>query len=308
MPEPTETVTPTETEQPVIQNETEKSAIEQLGELLHPEEKSEQVVEEPKKEEVQPPEPVEGEQKEPQEVVQDEPKPEFIDDSIIEQYPTLKMYRGKPIKDALKAYDSLARKFTSSQQELVKLKQKQISDSKRKASDFPDPVEKPEEFEKSLSEYEKQIREDERNRLANQPEQPDIVGEVAKLLPKDTDVNKVIDGWVKFNSARIFNEFGERRPDTTNFYKQNPDVLFNEIAEFYNLSNRAEKNEMQIISEGKDLAYKNVKNAFKEGNKNKENAPNAEVNAISRSEEKLTEEDELLMKMYEKLPHPEVQK
>lgn len=292
--EQVQTVTPTEPTQAVTPVETEKTLIEQVGQLLRPEDNSQQVVE---KEEVQPQEPEikEGEPQEPE-----VPKePEIIDDSVIEQYPVLKMYRGKPIKEVLKAYDSIVRKFTSTSQELAKLKQKQTTIPK--PEEVPDAVEKPEDFKKWIEEYTEQVREDERTKILNQPEPPDLQVEISKHLPKEANVQEVIDNWVKFNSARIFNEFGERRKETTDFYNQNPDVLVNDIVSFYNLLSHAQKNELQVKTEGKKLAYENVKGAIRNANQNKENAPGANFNPIARTTS-YTPEEELLGKILTKLP------
>lgn len=272
--------------------ESEQTLVEQVGQLLRPEE----VKEEPK-EVVQPQEPevIEGEPEVPQ-----EPKePDVIDDSVIEQYPVLKMYRGKPIKEVLKAYDSIVRKFTSTSQELAKLKQKQTTIPK--PEEVPDAVENPEDFKKWIKEYTEQVREDERTRVLNQPEPPNLEVEIAKYLPKDADVQKVVDGWVRHNSEMIFNEFGDRRPEVTAFYNQNPEILISQIVKFYNLSSQAQKNELQVKTEGKKLAYENVKGAIRNANANKENIPNSTVNAIKRTDS-FTPEEELLGKILTKLP------
>lgn len=294
--EQVQTVTPTEPVQTATPVETEKTLIEQVGDLLRPEENSQQVVE---KEEVQPQEPEikEGEPQEPTQV--EVPKePNVIDDSFIERYPKLKMYRGKPIESIAVGYEKLVETLNKQSQEIQKLKQKTTTIPK--LDEAPDAVENPEAFKKFMKEFEDGVREDERSKLSSQPETPDLRVEIAKYLPKDTDTDAVIDGWVKFNASRIFNEFGERRPEVTEFYNRNPEVLFNEIAGFYNLQSQAQKNELQIKTEGKKLAYENVKGAIRNANQNKENIPNATVNATSRTTV-YTPEEELLGKMLTKL-------
>lgn len=284
-----ETENQTETVETVTQNEP--GVIEQIGQILRPEEKTDDVV---------------TETQAPESQVQEQPQvnsQELIDDSFLEKYPSLKYYRGKPIESIAGGYEKLVKTLNNQSQEINKLKQQITSNSKKKASDFSDSVEHPQKFEQELADFETQIREDERNRIASQPQQPNLVNEIKESLPEGVDVQKVIDGWVGFNSAMIFNEYGERRPEVTQFYNQNPEILVRQITDYYTLASRAEKNEMQIKTEGKNLAYNNVKDSLRKANQNRENIPNAIVNAIPRNQENLSETDELLVKIRSKLPH-----
>lgn len=253
-------------------------AEEQLGKLLNPETASE-------------PEPTQ-EAKLPEESNEAEVEPEqeqaipVIDDNIIRDFPQLRMYKGKPVKDLAPAYALLVSKLTQSQQELKKLKQELANSS---TSKIPDQVEDPEGFKKWLEEYTEQIK----SSVQVKP-QVDWTQEVSRYLPPEADVNKVVEAFKDFNSVRFYDELGQVRPEVEQFYNQNPEVLLNELSRFYQMMSKAEKNEMSIQQESKKKAYDTVKTSLKKANKEKENLQSAAVNVIPRNVE-LTDEEKMLL-------------
>ena len=78
---------------------SEDEQVEQVRNLLNPDSTETKEAEEPEAE------------TETQEETQEEVKPDIISDEIMEQFPTLKMYRGKPIKELAPSYDKLVRKL-----------------------------------------------------------------------------------------------------------------------------------------------------------------------------------------------------
>lgn len=230
------------------------------------------------------------------EETQEEVKPvsePVVDDTLIKEYPVLKMYRGKPLKDLAKAYQSIVSRFTKTNQLLEELKRKTENDSLPDISTMPDPIEKPEEAKKWLKDRDEAIR----KQVPQQQQQaPNVVSEIQRKLPENADIQKVVDGWTTFNSERIFNELGEMRPEVQAFYSENPHVLVNEVVSYYNLLSKAEKNEVDIQVEAKKKAAKDMTNAFKQAQKNKDNMPNAQANAVQRTTE-LTPEEELLARI-----------
>jgi hypothetical protein len=263
-------------ETPVV----EQTLQEQVGQLLKP------TQEELETEEVQP-------------QTQQSTQEELIDDTLIEQYPALKMYRGQKFKDALpKAYSEIVKKFTKTNMELKELQKKQLQSSIPNPSDFPDPVEKPEEFKQAIADFREKVRQE----ALNEPrqEQPNMLNEVAKHLPEGADVNDAIAGWEKDNAFRLYDDTGLIREDQKNFYNQNPHIFIREVVKYYSDNLKVNKTQAQIQSESKAQAAKNLQDAIRKANSNKENQPSAQVNATAR-ENTLTAEEELLLKIQSKV-------
>ena len=78
------------------------------------------------------------------------------------------------------------------------------------------------------------------------------VAKVQEVLPKDVDVQKVIDSWDKFNAERLYDEMGNLRPEIQTFYNSHPQILINEMKRHYALSSQAEKNSMTIQQGSKE--------------------------------------------------------
>lgn len=227
-----------------------------------------------------------------------EAKPVIIDDTIIQQYPTLKMYRGKPLNDILGAYHNLTKAYGEDHKRLKQLEKEQAQKNVGDISKVPDPIEKPEEFKQWLVDERERIRQEALAEVQVQP-QVNWVDNLKEQLPKDVDVNKVIDNWDKFNSKRLYNNLGELRPELKDFYAKNPEILIDEISSFYNLSSQAEKNQMTVQQESRNQAYKTVTNSLKKAQENKENLQKANFNPIQRTNE-VTPEDEILSLIYKK--------
>lgn len=269
----------------VNQPEVETPVIEQIGELLN----GNQTTDEPETETAtQEQQQVEPEKKETPIII--------IDDAMIQQFPTLKMYRGKPLLDYLpKAYHNVTLAYSENQKKLKQLEKEQAKQKLPDISTIPDMVEKPEEFKKWLAEEKERIRQE----VLSEIPQPEVnwVAKVQEVLPKEADINKVIDSWDKFNAERLYDESGGLRPEIQQFYNTHPQILIEEIKKFYNLSSQAEKNSMTIQSEANNKAYKTITNSIKKSNENKENVTAAQFNQIPRTEQS-TPEDEMLANIY----------
>lgn len=266
----------------------ETSVIEQIGQLLGNQSKE---VEEIPPETKQETEPIIEPPKE-------SPK-EFVDDALVEQFPRLKMYLGKPLSDIPKAYDNLVLAYQKDHLELIKLKQEQAKKSIPKPEDFPDSIEKPDEFKKALADYREKIRQETLFEIQNQPQPVDWVQEVGKVLPQGTDTKNVLDQFTKFNASRFYNEMGEMRPDIEKFYNEHPMVLLDEIKSFYNLHSVASKTQSTIAKEGNETAYKTITNSLKKAQGDKEDLKGAQFNPVERSGQ-LSAEQEMLAKIYKK--------
>lgn len=242
---------------------------------------------------------------EPQEETQEESKVEpevketksvkIIDEAMIEQFPTLKMYMGKPIDEVLpKAYQNIVKAYYEDHKKLIQLEKEKAS-KLPEPSEVPDPIEKGEDFKKWLAEYTEQVR---KSAVAESaPPQIDWRAEVQKVLPEGLDAQKVIQEWTKFNAPRIFNEYGEYRPEIQRFYDEHPEILLSEISSFASLSMQAMKNKMAIEQESNQKAYKTVKTSLKKAKETQEDLPQAQFNAVQRNGE-LTESEAILARIY----------
>lgn len=257
-------------------------AKEELGKLLHPE--------------VQ--EPIQESQEVIQEVKEEVQTKEvgIIDDEMIQQFPTLKMYRGKSLLDIPKAYHNLTLAYAEDHRRLKQIEKEQAK-KLPDISTIPDPVEKPEEHRKWLEDYTEKVR---KEALSEVP-QPQVnwVAKVQEVLPKDADVQKVIDSWDKYNAERLYDEMGNLRPEIQSFYNSHPQILINEIRGHYALSSQAEKNSMTIQQEANNKAYKTVTNSIKKSNENRDELVKANFNQVNRTNVGTPEED-LLALIYKK--------
>lgn len=273
-----------------VQDQVEETVDvqEQVSALLgNSEPIQEEVKEEPKKEEVQ--EEIQTNQQVPVETI--------IDKTMIEQYPTLKMYLGKPLSEIPRAYDNLVSAYQKDHKELVKIKNelaKKVPDPK----EVPDPIEKPDDFKKWLSEYTEQVKQQAIIDRQNQPEQIDWVAEAKKVIPAE-NFDEFRQEFLSYNAERFYDKFGELRKDVTDFYDKNPDVLLNEMKKYYNLSSKANKTKEVIQKESKDTAYKTISESLKKAKDHKEDLTGAQFNAVSR-EVSETEEEQILAKIYKK--------
>jgi hypothetical protein len=240
----------------------------------------------------------EGTETETQEETQEEVKETqsvepMISDEMIEQFPQLKMYRGKPIKDLGKAYANLVGKLHQIIKENNELKGKLEKSSLTELGDPPDPIENREAFDKWLTKRDELIK----SQIKVQP-QPTIdpLAEVRARLPKDVDVNKIADEWAKFNSRMLFDETGELKKEMKAMYEREPELMIDSIVNFYGLLSKAEQNELTIETKAKGEAYKQTKDAFKKARQTQKES--SQVNVIPRTNE-TTSEDELLNKIYQ---------
>jgi hypothetical protein len=229
------------------------------------------------------------------EVEPEKPQELTIDEAMVNEHPELKMYLGKPLKDLGKAYSNIVKAFTKNQMRLKEIEKEQAKKIP-KASEFPDSVEKPDDFEKALAEYTERIRKEAIQEYRPEP-QIDWVAEVGRVLPQGVEVKDVINGFTKFNASRFYDEMGNLRPEPQQFYDQHPEILLNEIKSYYELSSNANKNKNVIQKESNDKAYKTITNSLKKAQENVGDLRGAQFNAVERTTQNKPE-DEILAKIY----------
>lgn len=264
---------------------TEAEQAEQVKQLLNDEPEGE-----PEKEPEGEPEELSDKPGEP------EREPEVVTDELIEKFPTLKMYRGKPLKDVMGGYDGIVRQYNAILNEKKELEKKLKKDSLSELGEAPDRIEDPEGFNKWLKKRDDLIRQQALESQVKQP-QTNYLTEVQKRLPEGTDVNKVIEGWSKFNSDILYDEFGNLRQEVSYLYSQNPNLLVSEILKYYNLVSKAEQNDTLIQKKVKQETYERTKQSIKDAQRTIKESK--DVKATPRTEA-LTEEDELLSQIYAK--------
>lgn len=243
------------------------------------------------------------ETKEESEEVQEEPQTEteeiqsqepVISDEMIEQFPQLKMYRGKPLKDLGKAYANLVGKLHQTIKENNELKGKLEKSSLTELGDPPDPIENREAFDKWLQKRDELIK----SQIPKSEPQPTIdpLMEAKKRLPEGTDVQKLADAWAKFNARMLFDETGNLKQEIKSLYEKEPELMIDSIVNFHSLLSKTEQNELAIETKAKQEAYNKTKDAFKKARKTQ--SESSQVNVVSRTNE-TTPEDEILSKIYQ---------
>lgn len=237
------------------------------------------------------PEPVAEPEKTEPEIEPEKVEP-VVTDEMIDKYPSLKMFRGKKLEDLTPIYDKLVRKYQNEIRLRKELEGKLEKTSLNELGEPPDYFEEggKAKFDAWLKKRDELIRSQ-----VKQPE-PEVnyLAEVQKRLP-NVDVEKVANDWAKYNSRRLFDETGTLRPEIQALYQRDPELMIEEITNFYELSSKASKNEVTIEQEAKKQAYQKTKDNFKEARKTKKES--SEVHSVSRTTE-LTPEDELLQKIY----------
>lgn len=287
MPEQSQVEQTAESQAEATESQVENTTdvVEQVGQLLTTETQDESQEEiqdktQETKEEVAP--------------VQVEP---VIDDTMINEYPALKMYKGKPLKDLGKAYQNIVKAFTENQMRLKQIEKERAKRSIPEPTEVPDPVENPDEFKKYMETYAASIKQQAIDEYLSQAKvQTDWVAEARKIVPDGVDFNKFNQEFIMFNAERFYNELGEVRPEVENFYNANPQVLISEMKKYYELTSQANKNKSVIEKEGKDTAYKTITNSLKKARENKDDQL-AQFNAVERSTQ-VTPEDEILANIY----------
>lgn len=287
MPEQSQVEQTAESQAEATESQVENTTdvVEQVGQLLTTETQDESQEEiqdktQETKEEVAP--------------VQVEP---VIDDTMINEYPALKMYKGKPLKDLGKAYQNIVKAFTENQMRLKQIEKERAKRSVPEPTEVPDPVENPDEFRKYMETYAASIKQQAIDEYLSQAKvQTDWVAEARKIVPDGVDFNKFNQEFIMFNAERFYNELGEVRPEVENFYNANPQVLISEMKKYYELTSQANKNKSVIEKEGKDTAYKTITNSLKKAQENKDDQL-AQFNAVERSTQ-VTPEDEILANIY----------
>ena len=232
------------------------------------------------------------EQTETQETKEEATQEPTINDELVEQFPQLKMYRGKLIKDLAPAYANLVGKL----HEVIKLnnelKGKLEKTSLDELGEPPDPIEHRKDFDEWLEKRDKLIKS---QIPESKPEPINHLAIVQTKLPEGIDAQKVADGWAKFNSVRLFNETGNLRPELQKLYQEHPEIMIDEILNFYHLSSKANQNEFAITKQAKEQAYQQTKENFRQAQKTKKET--SEARAIKRTVES-TPEDEILTTIY----------
>jgi len=292
----------TESQAEATDGQVDESAevVGRIGQLLETQESQEETQEtqeltkEPKKEET----PVET-QAETQVETPVEIPVSVIDDTMINEYPALKMYKGKPLKDLGKAYQNIVKAYTENQMRLKQIEKENAKRSIPEPSEVPDPIEKPEEFKKYLQEFAETTKKQAIEEYLSQPREPQVdwVAEARKVVPEGVDFDAFRNDFMMFNAERFYNELGEVRPEVESFYNSNPQILISEMKKHYNLTSNAQKTKDTIQKEGKDTAYKTITNSLKKAQENKDDLQGAQFNATERGSV-MTEEDQILANIF----------
>lgn len=269
---------PVETEEVEQPELSEEEQVEQVKALL-----SEETEPEPTPEPEPEPEP--EAEPEPEKIVES-----ILSDEMIEKYPSLKALRGKSLKELAPVYDKLVRKYQNEIRENKELKGKLSKTSLQELGSPPDPIENPKEFKDYQDKRDELIRKQTRDEMAEVKPTVNPLQEVKERLP-DVDIEKLADEWAKFNARRLFDSTGNLKPEIQKMYQEDPDLMTDEIINFYDLSSKANQNEFQIEKKATEKTYEKTKANFKEARKTKKEA--SQVNAVSRNVE-LTSEDVLL--------------
>ena len=230
---------------------------------------------------------------EPVQESKEEVTPKTIDDKLIEKFPQLKMYRGKLIEDLAPAYANLVGKMYELSRENNELKGKLEKTSLDELGEPPDPIDNRKEFDKWLAKRDSLIKS---QIPESKPEPVNHLAVVQQRLPEGIDAQKVADSWTKFNAVRLFDETGNLRPEIQKLYQDHPEIMIDEITNFYKLSSQANQNEFMIQKKAKEEAYQKTKENFKQAQKTKKES--SSVNAVQRTTD-VTPEDEILTKIYQ---------
>ena len=270
---------PVETEEVEQPELSEDEQVEQVKALLTTETTESEPTPEPE------PEPEPEAEPEPEKIVES-----ILSDEMIEKYPSLKALRGKSLKELAPVYDKLVRKYQNEIRENKELKGKLSKTSLQELGSPPDPIENPKEFKDYQDKRDELIREQTKAEMAEVKPTVNPLQEVKERLP-DVDIEKLADEWAKFNARRLFDSTGNLKPEIQKMYQEDPDLMTDEIINFYDLSSKANQNEFQIEKKATEKTYEKTKANFKEARKTKKEA--SQVNAVSRNVE-LTSEDVLL--------------
>ncbi len=216
-----------------------------------------------------------------------------VDDELVKKYPALKAHHGKPLAELGQHYQSIVVEFNEKSQQIAELKKKLAEATIPKLEDEPDPVEKPEEHKKWTTDREEAIRADERSKTAQQPAQVNYVTEVSKQLPNDVDAKKVIESWSNKNAYRLYDNLGNLKPAAQLLYGDDPNVLVQEVVEYYNDNVKADKTDEEI----RKAAHRKSKADFKKARKTKTDTPKSEVHVVER-DTNFTEDERQLQNIY----------
>ena len=211
----------------------------------------------------------------------------IIDEEFVKLHPATKRYFGKPVTELGKQYQSIVTEFNEKSRLIIELKKKLAAATIPKIEDEPDPVDEKEAHAKWTIEREEAIRADERSKTTEQPQQVNYQTEIAKRLPADVDVNKVIESWSNANAMRLYDNYGELRPESRLLYENNPDILTQEVIEYYDLSSKADKTDEEI----KKAGHTRVRDDFKKARG--KSVRKTDVNIVERTKE-ATETDRML--------------
>ena len=232
-------------------------------------------------------------EQEPEETpVEEVSQPVFTDD-MIDKYPSLKMFRGKTIAEIAPAYQKIVSKYQDQIRRNKELEGKLEKTSLSDLGEPPDPIENRKEFDAWLKKRDEVVKS--QVKVDTQPTANPMT-ELQTRLP-NVDVNKLADEWAKYNSAMLFDETGNLRPEIQTLYQKNPDLMVDSIVKYYNLYLKANQTEVDIQKKAKEEAFKKTKENFKMANKTK--SESSQFNSVPRTSE-LTPEDELIATIYKK--------
>ena len=195
---------------------------------------------------------------------EEEPKELLIDDSLIEQYPTLAGLKGKPLIEVAKSYDNLEREYSKTKNELAEALKKQkdeVEEAELEQQDeMPDPYDDPEGFRKWIEgqttkepvDIQKLIDEklqevkakEEEERLKAEKLKADsekfqnyVLSEITKGIP-GSNAGKLIDAYIDANKSELL-ENGQMKPEIQAAFAKNPDLLVKNVVNFAKLNDNS---------------------------------------------------------------------
>jgi hypothetical protein len=307
MPKDTQDQVGAEEVQPEKETESDEAvsdeqATEAVGELIQSANTQAEEESEAQETEVQAEEQAEAQVPEQTESQTEEPEEQvtipIIDDEMIKKNPVLRSYYGKPVTALGDAYQSLVSKYTKDSQTLKELEKKLAVLSRPKEddlSDMPDPQDEPEKYKQWLKDRDKRNQDYGKQEAQKEPEpQVDVVAGLAQFLPKDTDVNAVIESWANNNAYRLYDQMGNLKPEMASLYNKDPNIFYQEVTEYYNRAVKDSKTTEEVKKEG----HKKLQKDFKKARASKKNMPKANVQAVPRGTE-LSQEEEMLLRIGE---------
>jgi len=231
----------------------------------------------------------------------------------IKDFPELKPYLGKPLKDIRKFYKALRSDYREKAEELAKLKnnnEKQAEENKKtldKVFDsMPDSIDDPEGFKDWIKEAFAVAKQEARDEALKEVS-PKLLSLQESESERQAEIiieaikSKLPEG-VTYEQA--LTDFMSEEPSKKilDFYDDNPEIFVKHIIEsqqLKSLQSKSQKTESEIEKQARLKAADKIKQGIRQGNR-VENEK-GKFNAVSRIDENLTPEDNILLQIQNNL-------